>query len=51
MVALRFPRLYAVNHGERRSSRLMGNQRLWSPNPGNSILITSAPHSSMVADA
>ena len=29
----------------------MGSHRLWSPNPGSSILMTSAPHSCIVSEA
>ena len=48
---LRLPRLYAVKKADRRSPREMGSHRLWSPKPGSSILMTSAPHSCMVSAA
>ena len=51
IVMLRFPRLYAAKKAARRSLREMGSHRLWSPNPGSSILTTSAPHSCIVNDA
>ncbi|CAB4730131.1 unannotated protein [freshwater metagenome] len=50
-LTLRLPRLAATKYGARRSVSLTGIHRAWSPKPGSSTLMTSAPISAISAAA